>query len=321
MSSRATLCFLLFFLPALLAGCPVGNGRAPSSTPAGPVADPKLMDHHSVVIRTEAVGLSGLAQAPDGKLWVVPERQRLLIPVLATGQVEPAVPLNGIPEGVDTEAMAWLDRGRVALGLESTSQGLVMIQGVRCDVAIMAWNEKDRAFDLAQCLALPMKRWDLTPRPNRGVEGLCSAGDLLAASLETVLDRDGVRAAPLGVYDLKRGTWQAHALALSSSAAQKGKISALHCDLAAAPAEGLRLLSVERHFDVRRLVSYAVPPRATQPPLLPTVVADLAVMGIKGDNPEGLVRMKSGRWAVINDNHYGRQMGLSYLSFLKLPSL
>ena len=103
---------------------------------------------------------------------------------------------------------------------------------------------------------------------------------------------------------------------MTSTAAQKGKISALHCEPSVAG--WLRLVAVERHFGVRRLVSYQVPLEIGQQTLAATVVADLNAIKLRGDNPEGLVRVDSRRWAVINDNHYGRRMGPTYLSFLTL---
>ena len=62
------------------------------------------------------------------------------------------------------------------------------------------------------------------------------------------------------------GAWQAHALSLTSTAEQKGKVSALHCDLDPASEGGLRLVAVERHFSVRRLVAYRVPSRSGASP-------------------------------------------------------
>jgi hypothetical protein len=278
----------------------------------------KAKTNTTVEIRTKSVGLSGLDMASDGTLWVVPERQRLLIPVMSNGDTGPALPLTGIPAGVDTESVAWLGEGAVALGLEAPKEGLVIIDGRRCDVGIMAFDAATSSLRLARCLALPMARWNMSPEPNRGVEGLCHAGGLLAAVLETVIERGGKRVAPMGVYDLNRKVWQAHTIALSSEAKLKGKISALHCEVAPSPKGGLTVTAVERHFLVRRVVRYQVPANVGATPLAPAVLLDLAAAGIKGDNPEGLVRLDDKRWAVINDNHYGRQMGPSYLATFEL---
>ena len=296
-----------------LAGCPAGGG---SSSPV-PAAK-KATANTTVEIRTASVGLSGLDMASDGTLWVVPERQRLLIPIAANGDTGPVVPLTGIPDGVDTESVAWLGKGEVALGLEAPKEGLVMINGKRCDVGIMVLDAAASSLRLARCLALPMARWNMSPEPNRGVEGLCHAGGLLAAALETVVERGGKRVAPMGVYDLNRKVWQAHTIAMSSEAKLKGKISALHCDVAPSQEGGLTVTAVERHFQVRRVVRYQVPANAGATPLAPTVLLNLTAAGIKGDNPEGLVRLDNKRWAVINDNHYGRQMGPSYLATFEL---
>jgi len=269
-----------------------------------------------VEVRTAAVGISGLDRDPAGQLWVVPERDQRLIPVGLDGAVGSPVPFQGIPTEVDTEAVAWLGPGRIALGLESPSEGAALIGGERCDLAIME-RKGAGPFRLVRCLAMPLAAWSLTPRPNRGAEGICHAGARLAAAYETVLERDGQRLAALAVHDLAAGTWRRFSLLLTSDASQKGKISALHCE--PGPAGALRLATIERHFGLRRLVLYDIPAGGGDGEVLRARrIVQLSEAQVAGANPEGLCRLDRGRWAVINDNHYGRRQGPTILSVLKV---
>src|SRR5687767_12271732 len=71
--------------------------------------------------RPQAIGLSGLGRAPDGTLWAVPERRRELYalePASPGGFVARTVPLVGVPDNSDTEALVVLGDGTFVLGTE-----------------------------------------------------------------------------------------------------------------------------------------------------------------------------------------------------------
>ncbi len=272
----------------------------------------------SVQLQITAEGISGLDRGPSGQLWIVPERQREVIPIQNDGSAGPALPIRGIPEGVDTESIAWLEGGRLALGLEAPRAGTVKVGGVRCDVGILA-READGPLRLTECLSLPLRFWRLKARPNQGVEGICRAGGQLLATLETVLQLGGKRYTPLALYDLQHKTWRGFSLGLSSDADQKGKVSALHCRQAEDGA--LHVYAVERHFKVRRLLYFKVPPGGgteEAKALRPQRMVNLQASKLGGPNPEGLCRLDSERWAIVNDNHYGRRQGDTFLSVLRI---
>ena len=85
----------------VLAGC----GKSPG---VDPKATHGLFDE--IVIDTPP-GLSGLALDDHDILWAVPERDRKLVEITLspTNGVTIALhPIDGVPDGVDTEGLAWL---------------------------------------------------------------------------------------------------------------------------------------------------------------------------------------------------------------------
>lgn len=279
--------------------CPEGLPPAPVSSEA-PVR---------IVLRTALDGLSGLDLASDGRLFAVAERTRQILPLALDGRPGNPIALHGLPDGVDTESLAWLSDGRLVLGLEGQGEGPVVVNGRACDLAVMA--PAPSGLTLTDCHAFPYARFGLSPRRNRGIEGVCRAGRLLVAASEDMQVREGRRITPLAVMDILRGSTRIFYLGLTSTEAENGKISALDCQ---PEAEGtIRLRAIERHFGVRRILSAVIPGRGEGQVLDAQVELDLQASVPDRTNPEGLALLPDGRLAVINDNHYHTRQGDSVL--------
>src|SRR5689334_13842554 len=120
--SRRAPALLLVALSASLA-CKWGSrSQAP---PVAATAPPASVERHAVDTG-ELHGLSDLARA-DGRYLAIAERQRALVPLAlddgAPRMAGAAIPLDGVPEGEETEALAWLGGARFAIGTETQEEG------------------------------------------------------------------------------------------------------------------------------------------------------------------------------------------------------
>ncbi|MCZ7685990.1 MAG: esterase-like activity of phytase family protein [Sandaracinaceae bacterium] len=255
-----------------------------------------------VPLRTDADGLSGLAVHADGTLWAIAESAGPLVRIDGARGV--TVPLEGVPEGLDTESIAWLDRERVAIGTES------MDAARDGDVILVARVEGERARVIDR-VRLPYSLLGASGEENHGVEALCAAGGRLFAVLENVRVVEGRRRAPLAVYDLGAQRWEAREVALTS---ETGKIAGLACRARGGVIEAH---AIERHFGVARVVRFAIDP-SSRGVLSPAVVRDLDGL-LDGDpNPRGIEHDEDALVLVI-DNHYGRRTGPNELVRVRLP--
>ncbi len=225
-------------------------------------------------------GASDLARDPSGRLWAVTERTHTLVPI----DDGPAVPIEGIPDGVDLEALAFLGPGHFLLGTERnedrTSDMLLegRVEGGRA--RIVGRTEVDYAALGVRVLK------------NHGIEGLCVGDDgrpLLA--LEDPVVRDGRRVAVL----IDDG--RVRHLALTS---RTGKLSALACGSTQDV-----VWAIERHFGVARLLRFARARGADADGIRePEVYADLAALfvGQRIPNLEGLVEHDGALYLVEDDD-------------------
>lgn len=252
-----------------------------------------------VVLSAAPDGLSGLARDGDGTLWAIAESAGPLVRIEGTRGV--TVPLEGVPEGVDTESIAWIDGDRFAIGTES-------MDTVRdADVILIAEVEGDRASVIDRVL-LPYSRLGVSAEENHGIEALCAAGGRLFAVMEQVRVVGRSRRAPLAIYTLADRTWQVREIILGS---ETGKIAGLACR---ARGERIEAHAVERHFAVMRIVRFELDP-SSRGVITPTIVRNLDARlegdpnleGIEydGDTADGLV--------LIVDNHYRRRTGANEL--------
>jgi hypothetical protein len=293
---------------ALLAVCGCSGSAPVAVKPRPPAPESQVVDLDTGSVN----GLSGLARDGRDGMLAVAERDRVLLPLTPDGQCGPPMVLSGIPDGVDTEAAALLGPDRVALGIEGQADWGAK-GPLACDVALVRLYPPHRAVREA-CLRFPYRLFDVQPRPNNGVEGLCRAGRWLLAALETVGQAGGRRFAPVGIYDLQAQRWKGFQLMLTSDT---GKAAALDCALGAGGE--VQVLAVERHFGVGRLLAFSFDPRAPARQVQPRVALDL-LRAVPGEpNLEGLARQQDGTLVLVNDNQYGQVSGPNRLYRVPLP--
>lgn len=285
----------------LLAAC-----TAPTPPPPPPSTTPSRIAGKAEFPPPEAmIGVSGLALRPGGTFYAVSEREPTLFPIEIgpEGQPKAKAPLEirGKPDGLDLEAMTFLDANTVAFGTESDDEARTedaILYAAIADDGVTILDERTRAF-------FPYAPFGIGPEGNRGIEGLCSIDAKLIAASEQVFEKDGRRHAPLGVYDPLTKSWASHAVVLTSEA---GKISALACAGGPAHAE---VWAIERHYETVRVIRFDVPLGAqAMQTIEATLVEDLGpTLGPKPKNYEGLAAAPGGGLYLISDNSYGRLDG------------
>ncbi|MEP6859759.1 MAG: hypothetical protein ABJE66_04010 [Deltaproteobacteria bacterium] len=247
-------------------------------------------------------GTSDLSIDDQGHLWAVAERERVVAEIVLDLEHETAKftrhPLDGVPDGVDTEALSWLGGGKFAVGTEGQEQA----------TATVMFGElgTDGHIALHPGVDLTDKILGITLVKNHGVEALCGRGDDLLVAIESwgTFD-DKSRWAPLvrihagvvtGVQKLKLTT-------------ATGKISAMTCTFA--PDGTIDAIAIERHYSVSRILTFSVP--LDKDLITPEVALDL--WPVVRDryhaklNLEGIVKLPDGRWVMVNDNQGARVDG------------
>lgn len=283
-----------------LAAC--GGGQRVESPP----------EWQRIELDAPVAGLSGLTRDADGSLWAIAERDRRILH-LGPPALIASLPLDGVPEDLDTEALADLGGGRVAIGTESSDASREV------DWVLLARRDGDRVR-VEDRIALPYAALDAAVDDNDGIEGLCAHDGELLAAVEHVQEEDGERHAALA---RRRGDeWEGFRLRLTTDI---GKLSALACrteggvPVAYAVERGLgpRTLVGERRW-VTRILRFALP---TEPAglLTPQVVLDLSERMPERPNVEGLAVDDEAMWLIV-DNHYGRVTGPNLLFRIPRPS-
>lgn len=257
-------------------------------------------------------GLSDLTTGSDGKLYAVAERQRVVLELNTTRGaplVRKSFALVGVPSDTDTEALAVLADGRLALGTENKKAGRAS------DDILFAVRDKDR-FVVKSTRALPYALFDMKAETNRGIEALCAVGSTLLAGLEQVKVVGKDRLAPLARWDEATQRWTAFYVRLSSDT---GKLSGMTCKLRHVAAEAqdpqndvIDVWAIERHYGVGRLVQFSIPLHGDGPVVDARLAADLLHNLPEQPNFEGLVHLGE-NLGLINDNHTGVVRGQSAL--------
>lgn len=249
----------------------------------------------------DRVGMSGLALDDRGRLWTIPEQGDALLRIQGR-RLAAVIPVQGIPGGLEAEALAWLEGERFAIGTEASDAALDRHR-------IFIVEASGGVARVTDELVLDGRRMGVRSGANEGVEGLCSADGFLLASLEATAKRGGVRYAAVALRswsgsDMGEG-WRSYRMALPS---RTGKISALDCHR-----EGNRLIvhAVERHYQVMHLVRFVLPvgsPGDGGRILQPELVRNLAQDVRGAPNFEGLA-IDGNVALLVVDNHYGHVTG------------
>ena len=198
--------------------------------------------------------ISGTASDPQGRLWVVAERERLLMR-LDDPRDEHTIPFSvsiaGIPPEIELESLTMLEEGLFAVGGETGAprdEGPIFVLRV----------ENDRAQAVARW-SLPWSLFGIAPRPNQGIEALCSAGPFVVAGLETPLETAEGRWGLLAMTrrdGLGHHGWVPFRLRLGTA---EGKLSALDCYL---DEDEIEAVAVERHYGTARLLRFELATKA-----------------------------------------------------------
>ena len=267
----------------LLAACSHEHERPP------PPLHTALWD--AVVLATPP-GMSDLTLDDHGHLWAIPERDRVVVEMQPDGSQLVRHPLDGVPAGLDTEAITYLGDGKFAIGFEGQQTAAAGIYFATLD------PQRDRVV-ASTPRELTSAELGVDLVVNHGVEGICGHGDDVIAAIETV-GNDGSRWAPL--VRLRGGLLTVAKFRLTSDV---GKLAALACTFA--PDGTVDLRAIERHYSVSRILRATVPLGATE--VVPTIDLDLNPVLHDSLNVEGLVVMLDGHYEAINDNQGSKVSG------------
>lgn len=254
-----------------------------------------------VVVDT-APGLSGLAIDDTAGLWTAAERDAKAYRITLDDKLVPTIkewPVEGIPDGTDLEGVAWLGKGRLAFGTEGREDGVALI---------LIAEERGSKLQVTGTIKLPEVQLGLHVAKNHGTEGICGAGQTIIAAIEETGTEGGKRWAPIVRID-RGAITRVHKLWLTTGT---GKISGLDCTIAADGS--IQALAIERHFEVTKLLTFAVP--ASDGNITPTVALDLGPVLNGKLNLEGIAWTPYGVVAVI-DNQYAGISGPSELLVFK----
>lgn len=289
--------------------CACGGG-APESEHPGSLEEATVTDVHRQELDSDGVtGLSDLSRDDQGRTWAVAERKRVALRVDRPGAAPVSVPILGVPEELDVEGMAWIDRERVALATESDL-------GARTSDAIFIARLGPGGIQVVERRDLDYSLWPLDPIGNQGLEGLCRAGNRLVAAVETVIANPQERFAPIAVHDLATRRWTPFLVRLTT---RTGKISALACTVRRD--RSVDVLAIERHFEVARLIRFRLPadlPGKPTAALEPVVVAELAPAMIRQENFEGLLWDGAHAISLVVDNDWTTITGPNLLITARL---
>jgi len=246
-------------------------------------------------IRTDLPpGTSDLTLDEHEHLWAIAERAPMVAEIVITGSPPTATivrhPLDGVPAGVDTEALAYLGNGRFAIGTEGHDEPSAQV--------LFGQLGPDGHIALTPGFSISSEMLGVQLRKNHGVEALCGTRADLVVGIETVgVLASGARYAP--IVRVREHARVVQRLLLTTD---RGKLSALTCTISK---DGtVDLLAIERNYGVTRLLHAQA--RIDQQDIRPEVVVDLWPMiharFHEKLNLEGIARLRDGRIVLVNDN-------------------
>jgi hypothetical protein len=229
-------------------------------------------------------GMSDLSIDDRGVMWAIAERDRQVLE-LELGKPPIMHPLDGVPPGIDTEAIAWLGENRFAIGTEGNEAATA---------SIMFAELKLQHLVVMRTRQLTSDEIGVQLTDNHGIEAMCGHGDEILAATESIGRlADGKRYSAL--IRLRGDEVKVMKVRLTT---ERGKLSALYCTW---EVDGtVKIIAIERHFSVSRILTMTVKPDDVE--ITPVVDLDLAPIIRDALNLEGIVRLPDGRLVTINDN-------------------
>lgn len=252
-----------------------------------------------VIDTGENTGLSDLTIDRGGHFWSAPERQRFILRLNLTqehaGVDDAPIPLEGIPDGYDTESITWISDGKFYMGTETQKWHRPVDK-------IFAVSVEGGRAHVTGHIDFPYSVWGVQARSNDGLESVCYVnGHLWAASESTGTLPDGKRFAPLGRYDAASKTWTPYQVQLTS---RIGKLSAMNCRVETTT-HRLEFLAVERHFGVSHLLHFSIDENDPSRLVKPELLMDFGRVIDAVPNYEGVAWAPSGDIYLISDNDMG----------------
>lgn len=229
--------------------------------------EPEARDPFTRYTLDSPPGVSDLAIDDRGTLYAIPERDHVVLEIAKPGAPIVSHPLDGVPDGVDTEAIAWLSPGHFAIGTEG--------QDVASASVLYAELRADGHVAVTSTLAIT----GVPLSPNHGAEAMCGRGDDLWVAIEHAVSAPLVHVHAGKIADTR-------AIALTTDT---GKIAALACTTAD------DIYAIERHYGVHRILHI-------RDLAHPTVALDLDPILHNSRNIEGIARLPDGRFVLVNDN-------------------
>ena len=240
-------------------------------------------------------GTSDLSLDDRGHLWSVAERDREIDEiVLVEAPLAVTItrhPMDGVPDGVDTESLAWLGNGKFSIGTEG--------QDVATAAVMTGQLQADGRITVTPALSFTSDQLGVELVKNHGVEGLCGHGEDLIVGIESFATLpNGARWSPI-VRTHAGVVTAVQRLMLTSD---RGKVSALFCEFA--PDGTASVTAIERHYGVSRIITFTSP--TTTADITPKIALDL--WPVVRDrykqklNLEGIVTLADARWVMVNDN-------------------
>ena len=263
-----------------------------------------------VIDTGDNTGLSDLTIDSSGHFWAAPERQRVILRLNMTRE-QPAVddapiPLEGVPDGFDTESITWMSEGKFYVGTETT------VWHRPIDKIFSVAVEGGRARVTGH-IDFPYSLWGVQARSNDGLESVCyTGGHLFAASESSGKLENGQRFAPVGRYDFTSKTWTPFQLELTSHI---GKLSALTCRTDPVR-KRVEFLAIERHFGVSHLLHFSLGETDAGGLIKPELYVDFGRVIDAVPNFEGVSWSPQGDIYLISDNDLGFVTGPTQGLFL-----
>ena len=309
---------------------PASASRSASTPSEG--AAPAAIDRFTLPLESVR-GLSGLTSTADGRLLAVEEgagHAVIFTPNFDDDdlprEAPRVLPVEGVPEGLDIEAITWLGGDLFAAGTESmdTSRG---------GDSLLTLQLHEDHLQVVESVSLQYSLMAATAEENHGIEGICAgastfgaepeANASIVALLENVIEVDGERFAHATIVDRASAMGVGDFIpALFALTSEDGKISGLSCTIRDGRIE---VFAIERHYETMRVLRYELADPAISPPprgevlrVQPTVVVDLSGQVDGSPNPEGLELRGRNLWIMI-DNHYGEQTGPNEVLRISLP--
>jgi hypothetical protein len=241
-------------------------------------------------------GMSDLSIDDRGVMWSVAERDRQVLEI-ELDKLPRVHQLEGIPGGIDTEAIAWLGNGRFAFGTEGNEAATA---------AVMFAEQQQDALVVVRTRQLTSEDLGVTITDNHGIEAMCANGpdEILVATESVGKLPDGTRYSALA-----RLRGDALAVTKVRLTSNVGKLSALFCTF---DADGTaQVIAIERHYSVSRILSFTA--RRDDVEVTPRIELDLSPILRDSLNLEGIVRLPDGRMVAINDNQGSKTKGGTHL--------